>query len=148
MAYSRKTQRLLFISVGLGFAAIAVVFMAMAFSSTAAFFRTPSELVGEANATDQRYRLGGLVEAGSVVKLGSQTDFKVTDCKESLLVRTNIILPDLFREGQGVVAEGKLSVDGVFVADKVLAKHDENYMPKEVADTLKQQGVWQGGGGC
>ncbi len=148
MAYSRKTQRLLFISVGLGFAAVAVVFMALAFSSTAAFFRTPSELVADDQAGSQRYRLGGLVETGSVVKQGSQTDFKVTDCQASLLVRTNIILPDLFREGQGVVAEGKLNASGVFEADKVLAKHDENYMPKDVADKLKQQGVWQGGGGC
>lgn len=148
MAYSRKTQRLLFISVGLGLAAIAVVFMALAFSSTAAFFRTPSELAADVNATSQRYRLGGLVEVGSVIKQGSQTDFKVTDCQASLMVRTNIILPDLFREGQGVVAEGKLSSEGVFMADKVLAKHDENYMPKDVADKLKQQGVWQGEGGC
>lgn len=148
MAYSRKSQRLLFISVGLGLAVVAVVFMALAFSSTAAFFKTPSELQNENVASSQRYRLGGLVEAGSVVKQGTQTDFNVTDCEASLLVRTNVILPDLFREGQGVVAEGQLDAQGVFMADKVLAKHDENYMPKDVADKLKEQGVWQGGGGC
>ena len=93
----------------------------------------------------QRIRLGGLVAEGSVTKAGSGevTLFDVTDMQNTVQVSYRGILPDLFREGQGVVAEGRFGSDGVFVADEVLAKHDENYMPPEVADALKEAGEWQ-----
>jgi cytochrome c-type biogenesis protein CcmE len=92
----------------------------------------------------QRVRIGGLVETGSVVKDGQNVSFSVTDMNNSLKVKYTGLLPDLFREGQGIVAEGKMD-QGVFVASEVLAKHDENYMPKEVADALKKSGHWQEG---
>ena len=93
-----------------------------------------------------RFRLGGLVEKGSVVRGdGTRISFSVTDHVKSVPVTYDGILPDLFREDQGVVIEGKFMPGGAFVADSVLAKHDENYMPKEVADSLKAKGVWQGG---
>ena len=96
-------------------------------------------------AAGTRLRIGGLVEAGSVERgTGTEVAFSVTDIVKSLKVTYVGILPDLFREGQGVVAEGTLAPDGSFTADTVLAKHDENYMPKEVADSLKEKGVWQG----
>jgi cytochrome c-type biogenesis protein CcmE len=91
----------------------------------------------------RRIRLGGLVEQGSVVKEGALVHFKVTDGANSLPVVFEGLLPDLFREGQGVVTEGRMG-DGVFLASEVLAKHDENYMPKEVAESLKKSGHWQG----
>jgi cytochrome c-type biogenesis protein CcmE len=96
-------------------------------------------------APGQRFRLGGLVETGSVVRdEGTTVRFVVTDKSRNLPVTFTGVLPDLFREGQGVVAEGTLAADGVFHADNVLAKHDENYMPPEVAKKLKEQGVWRG----
>jgi cytochrome c-type biogenesis protein CcmE len=96
-------------------------------------------------APGQRFRLGGLVETGSVVRgEGTTVRFAVTDQAKTLPVTYTGVLPDLFREGQGVVAEGTLEPDGVFHADNVLAKHDENYMPPEVAKKLKAQGVWRG----
>jgi len=94
----------------------------------------------------ERFRLGGLVEEGSVVRgEGTTIRFSVTDTARSVKVTYSGIVPDLFREGQGVVTEGRLDGNGVFKADTVLARHDENYMPKEVADALKKQGVWQHG---
>ena len=92
----------------------------------------------------QRIRLGGLVEKGTIVRdQGTEVEFSVTDTEQSVKVAYSGILPDLFREEQGVITEGSFGPDGVFVADSVLAKHDENYMPKEVADSLKEKGVWQ-----
>lgn len=105
------------------------------------FFYTPSEIT-TANAGSQ-IRLGGLVKAGSVSIDGLQSQFTVTDGSAEITVRTTSALPSLFREGQGVVAEGRIE-GGVLTATNVLAKHDETYMPKEVADSLKEQGVWQG----
>jgi cytochrome c-type biogenesis protein CcmE len=96
---------------------------------------------------DKRFRLGGLVEQGSVKKDGLVTDFIVTDLRNSIAVRYTGILPDLFREGQGVVANGRLDAQGRFIASEVLAKHDENYMPPEVADALKKSGQWNDGAG-
>jgi cytochrome c-type biogenesis protein CcmE len=95
-----------------------------------------------------RFRLGGLVAAGSLKQQGTKVEFIVTDTEKSIRVTYAGQLPDLFREGQGVVAEGKLNGEGVFMADTVLAKHDENYMPKEVADALKKKGVWKEGEGA
>ena len=107
----------------------------------------PSEVAEKQIAPGQRFRLGGLVETGSVVRgEGTTVRFAVTDKAKTMPVTYTGVLPDLFREGQGVVAEGKLEPDGVFHADNVLAKHDENYMPPEVAKKLKAQGVWRGDG--
>ena len=109
------------------------------------FFYTPSEVAEKHLETGQRFRLGGLVEDGSVKRgEGTTVSFVVTDKRSTLPVTFTGVLPDLFREGQGVVAEGVLNSDGVFRADSVLAKHDENYMPPEVAKKLKDQGVWRG----
>jgi cytochrome c-type biogenesis protein CcmE len=107
------------------------------------YFYSPAELAEKHIAIDRRVRIGGLVEQGSVVKKGDETRFVVTDLKGTLPVVYRGILPDLFREGQGVVAEGRLDAHGVFQAQEVLAKHDEKYMPKEVADALKKSGRWQ-----
>jgi cytochrome c-type biogenesis protein CcmE len=115
-------------------------------SDTIVFFHNPSEVVEKGIKPGTRFRLGGLVKQGSLAKGADQTvTFEVTDTVKSVPVRYRGLLPDLFREGQGVVAEGVLEPTGEFRADSVLAKHDENYMPREVADALKKQGVWNEG---
>ena len=142
---TRKQKRLTVILSGLAVLAIAVGLVAYALRQDIVFFRTPSDLVDKPVAAGARMRLGGLVEAGSVVRgEGTRITFSVTDTIKSVKVSYEGILPDLFREGQGVVTEGTMAADGSFAADTVLAKHDENYMPKEVADSLKEKGVWQG----
>jgi cytochrome c-type biogenesis protein CcmE len=93
-------------------------------------------------APGSRVRIGGLVKDGSVTRAGERVDFTITDTAHDVKVTYRGIVPDLFREGQGVVAEGKLGQDGVLTADSVLAKHDERYMPKEAVEALKRQGVW------
>ena len=108
------------------------------------FFYTPSEIIQSDRSSLQQLRLGGLVKDGTVKIEGMQSVFIVTDGNVDITVRYNNALPSLFREGQGVVAEGQIE-NGIFMAQNVLAKHDENYMPAEVAAKLKQQGVWQGG---
>ncbi|TIV09810.1 MAG: cytochrome c maturation protein CcmE, partial [Mesorhizobium sp.] len=109
----------------------------------ASYFYMPAELATASVPPGQRIRLGGLVENGTVVRgSGATVAFSVTDTQKSVKVTYTGILPDLFREGQGVITEGAFGPDGVFVADSVLAKHDERYMPKEVADGLKAKGVW------
>jgi cytochrome c-type biogenesis protein CcmE len=109
------------------------------------FFYTPSEVAEKHLETGQRFRLGGLVEDGSLKRgEGTTVSFVITDKRATLPVTYTGVLPDLFREGQGVVAEGMLTSEGVFHADSVLAKHDEKYMPPEVAKKLKEQGVWRG----
>jgi cytochrome c-type biogenesis protein CcmE len=109
------------------------------------FFYSPSEVATMQIAPGQRFRLGGLVETGSVLRgEGTTIRFVVTDKTKTLPVTYTGVLPDLFREGQGVVAEGMLAADGTFQADNVLAKHDEKYMPPEVAKKLKEQGLWRG----
>jgi cytochrome c-type biogenesis protein CcmE len=124
-------------------AALGLVLYAM--RDSIVFFYSPSEVAEMKVAPGQRFRLGGLVETGSVVRdEGTTVRFVVTDKSRNLSVTFTGVLPDLFREGQGVVAEGTLAADGVFHADNVLAKHDENYMPPEVAKKLKEQGVWRG----
>ena len=124
-------------------AAIGLVLFAM--RDSIVFFYSPSEVTAMQIAPGQRFRLGGLVEMGSVVRdEGTTVRFIITDQAKTLPVTYTGVLPDLFREGQGVVAEGSLEPDGVFHADNVLAKHDENYMPPEVAKKLKAQGVWHG----
>ena len=107
-------------------------------------FNFTADLTTASIQPGQRIRLGGLVEKGTVERgQGATVAFSVTDKQKSVKVTYTGILPDLFREEQGVITEGTFGPDGVFVADSVLAKHDENYMPKEVADGLKAKGVWQ-----
>lgn len=142
---TRKQKRLVVVFGALGMLGIAAALVLTALSDQVTFFRTPSELLAAPAENSGRIRLGGLVENGTV-KRGDDThvEFAIEDAKDSIVVRYVGILPDLFREGQGVIAEGKLQSDGTFLADTVLAKHDENYMPKEVADKLKEQGYWKG----
>ena len=138
-----KHRRLTFVLIGLGLLGIAAALVLSAFDDAIVFFRSPSDLVDHPELGDRRLRIGGLVEDGSVERgSGAVVRFRITDLENAIPVRYTGILPDLFREGQGVVAEGRLR-DGVFVADEVLAKHDENYMPPEVADALKKSGQWQ-----
>jgi cytochrome c-type biogenesis protein CcmE len=142
-ASARKRRRMMiFAVIGIVLAA-AVALILNAFRDTLVFFRTPTEIAERGEAPGARLRLGGLVKQGSVVHEGTVTHFVVTDRKSDLAVAYTGMLPDLFREGQGVVAEGSVGQDGVFKADSVLAKHDENYMPKDVADRLKAQGEWR-----
>ena len=122
---------------------IAVMLVLGALRDNIVFFYTPSEIIQSDRSSMQQLRLGGLVKDGTVKIEGMQSVFIVTDGNVDITVRYNNALPSLFREGQGVVAEGQIE-NGVFMAQNVLAKHDENYMPAEVADKLKQQGVWQG----
>ncbi len=141
---TRKQKRLGVILGGLAILSIAAGLMLYAISDTIVFFFTPSEVAEKNVGAGQRIRLGGLVENGSVKKgNGTIVTFSITDKIKSMTVSYNGQLPDLFREGQGVVAEGAMNVDGSFIAETVLAKHDENYMPKDVADRLKEKGVWQ-----
>jgi cytochrome c-type biogenesis protein CcmE len=145
---TRKQRRLVLIAAAGIVLAGAVTLILTALDDSIVFFRTPTEIAERAVPPGTRFRLGGIVKEGSVVKSGSaDTRFEVTDTARAVPVAFTGILPDLFREGQGVVAEGVLSADGLFRADTVLAKHDENYMPKEVAASLKEQGVWRGGEG-
>ncbi|SIP93977.1 cytochrome c-type biogenesis protein CcmE [Rhizobium sp. RU35A] len=146
---TRKQKRLAVIGGGMGFIMVAVLLVMFAFSQSVAYFYMPGDLSAVNVSPGTRIRLGGLVEAGSVVRgAGSTVSFKVTDGNASVPVRYTGILPDLFREGQGVVTEGVFDTGHDFRADTVLAKHDENYMPKEVADRLKEKGVWNEGEGA
>lgn len=144
---TRKQKRLTMILGGLAIIGVAVGIILFALSGTITFFHTPSDLAETGVKPGQRIRLGGMVEAESVKKTaGTVTTFNVTDQIKTITVSYNGILPDLFREGQGVVTEGMLQADGTFVADTVLAKHDENYMPRELAESLKAKGVKLGKG--
>ncbi len=141
---TRRQRRLTLIGTAAIILSVAAGLALSALRDSIVFFVTPSELATKTIESGARFRLGGLVEQGSIVKDGLNVRFRVTDGGANLPVIYRGLLPDLFREGQGVVAEGKLDSSGVFVADTVLAKHDERYMPKEVADALKKQGHWQG----
>jgi cytochrome c-type biogenesis protein CcmE len=145
---TRKQRRLTMILGGLGILGLAAGLVLYALSDSIVFFYTPSEVAAKQVQPGQRIRLGGLVEKGSLVRGADATvTFVVTDMTKTMPVSYHGQLPDLFREGQGVVAEGQIDATGTFHADTVLAKHDENYMPKDVADRLKAQGVWRGGQG-
>jgi cytochrome c-type biogenesis protein CcmE len=142
---TRKQKRFTVIFGALAMLGIAVALVLTALSEQVTFFRTPADVAAAPADSAGRIRLGGLVEMGSVKNAeDSGVEFAIEDATDRIVVRYAGILPDLFREGQGVVAEGKMQADGTFLADTVLAKHDENYMPKEVADRLKEQGYWQG----
>jgi cytochrome c-type biogenesis protein CcmE len=141
---TRKQRRLVLIGSGLGVLAVAVALMLNAFRDSIVFFNSPSDVAEKHVEPGTRIRLGGLVKDGSVVRSNNlAVRFEVTDGKSEIPVSYQGVLPDLFREGQGVVAEGALDGGGVFNADTILAKHDETYMPKEVADALKKSGHWK-----
>jgi cytochrome c-type biogenesis protein CcmE len=141
---TRKQRRLTMIGGSLAVLAIAAALVLNALRDSIVFFSTPVMVAEEHIPPGQRFRLGGLVEAGSLVRGDNlAVSFKVSDGSATLPVAYKGILPDLFREGQGVVTEGALDSSGVFRADIVLAKHDETYMPKDVADALKKQGHWK-----
>ena len=144
----RKNKRLSFVVLTLLALAAAAGLVLAAFEDNIVFFHSPTEIVKKNILPEQRLRVGGLVEEGTVKQTGQDaiTSFRVTDLTTSLTVNFKGILPDLFREGQGVVAEGHYQ-NGVFEAKEVLAKHDETYMPKEVADALKKSGKWNGQAG-
>lgn len=143
---TRKQRRLALISSALFVLALAVGLMLFALRDNIVFFYAPSELAQKAPVVGSRLRIGGLVKPGSLQRDEGQTvHFSITDSKAEMPVTYTGLLPDLFREGQGVVAEGTLRNDRIFYADTVLAKHDERYMPRDVADALKKQGLWQDG---
>ena len=145
----KKQQRLILFVGVFAAAAGAVALTLYALRGSVTYFYTPSELAELTELPSRPIRLGGLVAAESVsyakATTGDIVSFTVEDAGDAILVTYAGLLPDLFREGQGVVVQGRMTGDGVMKADTVLAKHDENYMPKEVADALKEQGVWQEG---
>jgi cytochrome c-type biogenesis protein CcmE len=142
---TRKRRRLYILVAAMSALAVATALMLAAFQDNLVFFYTPSDAAANNVAPGTPFRLGGLVEQGSVKRLpdGMTVEFTVTDTAQRMNVTYKGVLPDLFREGQGVVAEGRLREDGTFVARDVLAKHDENYMPPEVAKALKEKGLFQ-----
>lgn len=141
---TRKQKRLSVIAAGLVFLGAATTLTFYALGQKASYFYMPGDLATASVQPGQRIRLGGLVEKGTIQRgQGATVAFSVTDTHSSVKVTYTGILPDLFREEKGVITEGTFGPDGTFVADSVLAKHDENYMPKEVADGLKAKGVWQ-----
>jgi cytochrome c-type biogenesis protein CcmE len=141
---TRKQRRLVLIGSALAVLVLAVGLMLTAFRDTIVFFNSPTDVVEKSIAPGTRIRLGGLVQNGSISRGDNlQVRFAVTDGRNTIPVTYQGLLPDLFREGQGVVTEGVIDQAGLFKADSVLAKHDENYMPREVADRLKQQGHWK-----
>jgi cytochrome c-type biogenesis protein CcmE len=140
---TRKQRRLAVIG-GLGAVLVlATTLILFALRDQIVFFYSPTEIQTKAVAAGTPVRLGGLVKAGSWVRAGESNDFVVTDGTTELTAHYNGILPDLFKEGQGVVVEGAMTTAGTFAATNVLAKHDENYMPKEVVEALKANGEWQ-----
>ncbi len=144
---TRKRRRLYVVLLGLSTLAVAAALVLNAFEENIVFFYSPTDIATKTPPPDRRVRIGGIVVDGSkkMKPDGVTVGFSVTDIENTIRVSYRGVLPDLFREGQGIVAGGKLGPDGVFVADEVLAKHDENYMPAEVADALKKSGHWREG---
>lgn len=141
---TRKQRRGIFIAGGMAVLGIAVTLILYSLSDSITYYYGPTDVVQKNIQPGTRIRLGGMVTEGSVKRgANTQVEFAVTDGNKTLNVSYTGILPDLFREKQGVITEGKLNTDGLFVADSVLAKHDEKYVPREVADTLKKQGYWK-----
>lgn len=141
---TRKQRRLTYIAGSVGLLAVAAFLILAALRDSIVFFFSPTELAARPVIAEDLIRVGGLVLEGSLTELGTDhVRFGVTDMETDLTIEFEGALPDLFREGQGVVAQGRLGADGLFRATQVLAKHDENYMPKEVADALKETGHWQ-----
>ena len=145
-AMTRKQRRAAFIALSVGILSAAVFLVAVALRDTIVFFHTPKDVAEKHIPAGKRIRLGGLVAEGSVKRgAGTSVEFAITDTVKTIAVSYTGLLPDLFREGQGVVVEGRLDGAGLMQADSVLAKHDENYMPREVVDALKKSGRWQEG---
>ena len=142
---TRKRRRLFAVLAGMATLGVAAALVLSALDDNLVFFHSPSEVAAREIPPDRRFRIGGLVEEESVERDadGLTVRFRVTDLSQSIAVSYTGLLPDLFREGQGVIAEGRLDASGVFVASEVLAKHDENYLPPEVAEALKKSGRWQ-----
>jgi cytochrome c-type biogenesis protein CcmE len=141
---TRKQRRLVLIGSSLGVLALAAVLVLSALKDSIVFFNSPTDVAEKNVLPGSRIRLGGLVKEGSLQRGDNlAVRFEVTDGNRAIAVNYQGILPDLFREGQGVIAEGPLEPGGGFKADSVLAKHDEKYMPKDVADALKKQGHWK-----
>lgn len=143
-AARRRRTRLTLVAVAGATLALALGLTLYALQDQIVFFKSPSDIASTPLDVGERVRIGGLVKEGSVVRTGSTTAFLVTDMAADVAVTHTGILPDLFREGQGVVLDGALRPDGAFEADTVLAKHDENYVPAEVAEALERQGLWKG----
>lgn len=143
---SRRRRRFSLIAVALAMLGLAVGLALYALSGSIVFFHTPSEVADGVVAPGARVRIGGLVKEGSVTRSGERIEFVITDTAKEVKVAYQGIVPDLFREGQGVVAEGVLRPDHSLDADNVLAKHDERYMPREAVEALKRQGLWRGDG--
>jgi cytochrome c-type biogenesis protein CcmE len=143
----RKTLRLYLLVISLALLGIATALVLNAFNRELVFFFSPSDIAADPQEPGRVIRLGGLVEVDSLARLddGATVSFRVTDLNNSLEVAYRGVLPDLFREGQGVVVQGAFNESGRFVASEVLAKHDENYLPPEVAKALKESGRWQEG---
>ncbi|MBM3524213.1 MAG: cytochrome c maturation protein CcmE [Alphaproteobacteria bacterium] len=142
---TRKRRRLYVLVlclIGLG---TATALTLVAFQDHLVFFYTPTDIATKPVPRDRNLRIGGLVEVGSVERARDRPEvrFRVTDLEKAVPVVFTGVVPDLFREGQGVVANGRLGADGVFRASELLARHDENYMPTEVAEALKRSGRWQ-----
>ena len=142
---TRKRRRLIAVLAGLTMLGVATVLVLLAFNDNLVFFYSPSDLKAKHVGEGRRIRVGGLVAEGSVARAGKRLDFRITDGESTVPVTYSGVVPDLFREGQGVVVEGKLDRAGLVEADSVLAKHDEKYMPREVVDALKKSGRWQEG---
>jgi cytochrome c-type biogenesis protein CcmE len=141
---TRKQRRIALIGAGLGVLGLAAALVLSALKDSIVFFNSPTDVVDKHVTPGTRIRLGGLVTSGSLVRGDNlAVRFELTDGSRSVPVAFQGLLPDLFREGQGVVTEGALDQTGIFRADTVLAKHDETYMPKDVADSLKKQGHWK-----
>ena len=138
-----RNKRIAVIALGVAALGIAAALVLTAFQENLVFFFTPSQVAAQEAPVGRTFRIGGMVEKGSVKRDGVEVRFVVTDTAKHIPVVYRGALPDLFREGKGVVAQGQLGADGVFRAREVLAKHDENYMPPEVADALKRSGRWQ-----
>ena len=139
---AKRRRLIIFVSYA-ALLGVVVTLTLTALQDNIVFFYTPSEIASSDHNRKQQLRLGGMVKDGSLDIEGLNSKFIVTDGQQDISVKYGNALPSLFREGQGVVAEGRI-IDGVFMADNVLAKHDENYMPADVAEKLKEQGVWQG----
>ena len=143
---TRRRRRLLVVVLCMLALGGATALVLSAFEDNLVFFYSPSDVAARPVPPEQRIRVGGLVEPGSLARAadGVTATFVITDNAKTLRVAYRGVLPDLFREGQGVVAQGRLAADGTFRADEVLAKHDETYMPREVADAIKRSGEWRG----
>lgn len=139
----KARRRLWIVAAAAPILALAVGLSLWAMNDSVTYFFSPSEVTEQAAPVGRDIRLGGLVEAGSVVKQGADVAFSITDNAATTRVVFSGDLPDLFREGQGIVAQGAFREDRTFVARQVLAKHDETYMPREVADRLKEKGEWR-----